>query len=386
MKIGIDVTLLEIRSGRHGIGAYLRGLLGALGQRDTGHDFFLFAHGVPDLGVGTATGRFRVVRLPSPPLGRAQALVSHQVLLPWLARRLALDVLHLPGVSVNASMPALPLWRAVRMVVTVHDLSPLHFPREILPGARHRVFYRVMLGAVRRAAHLLSDSRATRNDLVTLLGVPVSRITIAPLAADPCFTPSPVPLEDARGAPLADGGYVLHVGGPVPMKNLPRLLSAMVELWARASTAAPLVCVSSLPFDPVALCPAVARHRARVHVLTDVDSRFLVWLYQHASCLAFPSLYEGFGLPVLEAMASGCPVVASRVASLPEVGGDAAVYVEPRDVDAIRLALHDVVGDTERRREMRASGLAQAGRFSYAATAVATLGAYEAGGRSVTAA
>jgi glycosyltransferase involved in cell wall biosynthesis len=85
-------------------------------------------------------------------------------------------------------------------------------------------------------------------------------------------------------------------------------------------------------------------------------------------------------------MASGCPVVASRVASLPEVGGDAAVYVEPRDVDAIRRALHDVVGDTERRREMRASGLAQAGRFSYAATAVATLGAYEAGGRSVTAA
>src|SRR5262245_56490086 len=256
MRIGIDVTLLGLGGGRHGIASYLRGLLRGLSSRRPAHEIFLFDYGESSVDLPPPSDVFRRVRLPAPPLGRARALVSHQLALPLLSRRLGLGLLHIPGVSVNASMPAIPLCQPLPVVVTVHDLSPLRFPAEILPRSRHRLFYQAMLLAVRRAAQILCDSQAIREDLIERLRIPGDRITVAPLAPDPLFTPIPAPSNDARAAMLEREVYVLHVGGPAFTKNLTRLLQAMVALWTEESSASiHLACVSELPCDPVTLCP-----------------------------------------------------------------------------------------------------------------------------------
>lgn len=378
MRIGIDFTWVQIREGRHGIGSYLRGLLAALIRLDQSNEYVLFAYSSPPAGLGPLPDRFQLRSLPVPSAGRARALLSHQIVLPVVARRLSLSLVHIPGVSVTPSLPGIPFWQPVPVVVTVHDLIPLLFPREILPKPRKRIFYRLMLRAVRRAAHLLCDSRATQQDLISHLGIPPGRTSVVPPAPDPLFSPLPEPPGDPRARDLQAGGYVLHVGGPVPHKNLPRLLEAMGALWTRQALSSSLVCVTTLPFDPVALCPTVQPHRQRIHVLCDVGTPFLRWLYQHALCLAFPSLYEGFGLPVLEAMASGCPVITSNISSLPELGGEAAVYVDPLEPASIQESLLTLIRDPERWAGLREAGLRNVKCFTYDATAEGNLAVYRA--------
>jgi glycosyltransferase involved in cell wall biosynthesis len=377
LTIGIDVTPLQIAGGRHGTGSYLRALIGALARRDAGPEFVLFAQPRADTGLGPLPHRFRVIALPGPPLGRGRALLSHQVALPLMARRLGLHALHVPGVSLNPSMPGIPLWQPLPLVVTVHDLNPLHFPRETLPRRRHRIFYRAMLRAAARAAHIMCDSDYTARDVIARLDVPPGRITVAPLAPDPLFTATPEPAEARPIDALAPGDYVLHLGGPLPLKNLRRLLEAMAALWSARTVSTALACVTPMRFDPLALCPAATPYRDRLHVLESVPPSHLRWLYRHALCLAVPSLHEGFGLPVLEAMASGCPVIASDRASLPEVGGDAALYVDPSSMASIRDGLRDLIQDPGRRAALREAGLCRARRFSCEATAEATLAVYE---------
>jgi alpha-1,3-rhamnosyl/mannosyltransferase len=375
MKVGIDVTALQIRGGRHGVGSYLRGLLGALERVAPAEDYALVAWTSPALDTGPLGPSFRVAGLPGPPRGRTRALVAHQWGLVRLCRRLGLDVLHVPSVSTNASLPGVPLLQPVPVVVTVQDLIPLRFPAEVLPQRRHRLFYRAQLRAVRRAAHVLCPSRATREELVRRLGLRLERITLAPLAADPCFSAEPRPPGDDRANGLAARPFVLHVGGAAPTKNLPALLRAMAGLWSTGRATADLVCVAPEPLRPSGL--GAAAHADRVHVLSEVGQPFLRWLYQHARVLAVPSRDEGFGLPVLEALAWGCPVVASCLGSLPEVGGDAALYADPDDAAAWAAALGRVLDDPGLAADLSARGRRRAAGFGYDATARATHAVYQ---------
>jgi alpha-1,3-rhamnosyl/mannosyltransferase len=245
---------------------------------------------------------------------------------------------------------ALPLRLPCPAVVTIHDLS---FEREpaLMSRKDRLVFKAVVPRAARKAAKVLTVSERTRRDLRELYDVPHERIVVTPNGVDPAFSP---------GDGVAHGDYVLLVGAVQQRKN------PLAALAAAESAGLPLVVAGPRKDD--ALARELEQRGARV--LGYVDQDELVRLYRGAACLVQPSRYEGFGLPVLEAMASGTPVVAVPEPALQEVAGDAAVWSEERELaDGIRRA----VGERER---LVAAGLERAGRFSWAETARRTLAVY----------
>ena len=219
--------------------------------------------------------------------------------------------------------------------------------------------------ALRRAAALLCISEATRRDLVRLFPRAEATASVIPLAADARFAE---PVEPAR----LERPYVLAVGTLEPRKNLARLVEAFVALPAELRAGHQLALVGPRGWDVEETLSAAAASPEDVAVLGHVDEDRLHALYAGAACFAYPSLYEGFGLPVLEAMTAGAPVVTSTVSSLPEVAGDAALLADPRDVRSIRDALAAVLGDPDRAQALRTAGRERAAGFSWARTAAAT--------------
>jgi glycosyltransferase involved in cell wall biosynthesis len=219
--------------------------------------------------------------------------------------------------------------------------------------------------ALRRTAALLCISEATRRDLVRLFPRAEPIASVIPLAADARFGE---PVEPAR----LERPYVLAVGTLEPRKNLVRLVAAFAALPDELRASHQLALVGPEGWDMDEILRAAAASPEDVTLLGHVDEDRLHALYAGAACFAYPSLYEGFGLPVLEAMAAGAPVVTSTVSSLPEVAGNAGLLADPRDVRSIRDALAAVLGDPARAAALRAAGRERAAGFSWARTAAAT--------------
>jgi len=291
--------------------------------------------------------------------------------LPWRLWRDGVDVVHLPS---TVMPPVLPC----PAVVTVHDLAWKRYPEtysaEDLAMQTSRA-----AGSIRRAAHVLAVSETTARDLRELLRVPDDRITVTPLAASHEFSPegSGVPEDAFRGAERLDHGYVLYAGGLSPRKNLMRLLEAYSEM-KREVEAPPLV----LPGSRSEYADELAR-RADELGLGDrvvfpgyVEQALMPALYRGATVFVYPSLYEGFGLPVLEAMASGVPVVTSNRGGTAEVAGEAAVLVEPESTEAIAAALRRLLGDEELRGKVGAGGLRRSRGYRWELTARETVAVY----------
>jgi glycosyltransferase involved in cell wall biosynthesis len=365
MRVALDARKID----DFGIGTYIQGLLDALPA--TGKPETLVAYlppgRKPPAAAAAAWGPRAIWR--SATAGRYSLRELWQLALA--ARRDRADLYHAPHY-------VCPPWLPCPAIVTVHDLIHLRFP----PRHRHPlapVYARVMLRlVVRRARRLITVSESTRRDLVERLGARPERVRVIPNGVGAPFVP-PEPADQDRDGPLRELGvsppYFLFAGNPLPHKNVARLLAAFAGLPPALGR---LVLVGI----PVRARVGVERLRAapglgeRVQILPPVPAPVLARLYQSATVVVCPSLWEGFGLAALEAMACGAPVVASNRGGLPEVVGDAGLLVSPTDVDALREAMYTLAGQEPLRAALRARGLARARAFSWRHVAEATVTVY----------
>jgi glycosyltransferase involved in cell wall biosynthesis len=263
--------------------------------------------------------------------------------------------------------------RAKNIVTTVHDFSFELFP-EAHPKDRVRYFAKNFLRNIKRSTKIITDSDYTKLEAVEILRIPPEMITPIHLGVDHgLFKIYPMDALEAYSRELdLPEKFILFVGTREPRKNLGRLIQAYAELPDPLQSEFSLVIVGPPGWGETDL-PAINRLGNRVVLLEYLDAQKLALTYNRASLLVYPSLYEGFGLPPLEAMACGCPVVVSRAASLPEVCADAALYVDPLDVQSIAEGMDRVLADEELRLSLRQKGRERAEVFTWENTARETL-------------
>lgn len=372
MRVAIDYTAAIYQVA--GIGRFVRSLVHALAEVDPDTEYLL-VYADPPQGVQPAmpeAPNFVPRRIPLPQ--RALNAVWHRLSLPIPVDLVIgpVDVFHSPDF-------VLPPVRRGAKILTVHDLAFLLQP-ECAEAKLRDYLEKTVPRSVARADFILADSVNTQDDLICLLGVPPSRVEVVPGGVDPAFAPvQDEALLDRVRERVSDGApFVLSVGMIEPRKNLVRLIEAFELLKARYHAPHKLVLAGKRGW----LSDGIFRRAEASPVAPDI--RFpgfvaeaeLPALYSASELLAYPSLYEGFGLPPLEAMACGVPVVASSSSSLPEVVGDAALLVDPTSVEGLAEAMARALADTELRRRMRTKGLDQAKRFTWRASAEKTLKVY----------
>lgn len=297
-----------------------------------------------------------------------------QVALPRLARQAGADVVHVPywGGPMRCPCP---------VVTTVHDLIPLLLS-EYRGDWRVRAYLRLVSATIKRASLVLTDSEASRRDIVQYLALPPEKVGVVYLAAGEEYAPQPPEAVDALRQRLAlPPRYLLYFGGFDQRKNMPAVMAAFAGVAAQEPDAM-LVVAGRLPGKKSEFAPDPRRLaeeagvRGRTHFTGWVDEVDKPALYSGAEAMLFPSRYEGFGLPPLEAMACGTPVVASNAASLPEIVGDGGLLHAPDDVGGMTESLLALWRRPEFRLEIAAKARTQAGRFSWKRAAEETLGAY----------
>lgn len=363
--IGFDASRVGVRQ-RTGTEHYTWELLSALGKLDRRNRYLLYCNGRP---------------AALPPLPRNFELRSIRLPRLWTHLRLSTEMLLRPPDLLFVPAHVLPLWSPRRSVVTIHDLGYLHFP-EAHPSAQ-RLYLRVStLWNARRASHVLAVSEATKRDIVVHCGVRPDKISVVYLGVGERFRPASDP--ERLGVVMDRYGiaqpYLLYVGTIQPRKNLLRLIEAWSRFLAGRSESSPMLVIAGKQgWLTEAINRRVGELQVSDHVrftgyIADED---LPALIGGALGYLLPSLYEGFGLPLLEAQACGTPVLTSRVSSLPEVAGDAAVYVDPLDVASIAAGIARLVDDDALRADLRRRGLERVPAWSWERTARETLAILE---------
>lgn len=374
MRIGFDGGVLSSGTRHTGMWQYARKLLEAMPGLARDDEWVVYGD-APDDGVHwPANVEWRP--LGGPRLGKLSALVSHLWTLPRAVKRDRIDVLHIPAVHTRPSLPPVPRRVACPMVVTLHDVIPItYYERHGAMPWRLRRYYRWNLGAVRRADAIITVSETARREIIETLGVADDHVTAVYNGIDEAFWSADD--NDAGNPAQRESPYILFGGSYEPRKNLIRLLEAF-----------DIAVQKGLPHRLVAIVDAGSGHegtvraaseqlgsRDRVEFVSGLDDAQLRSVYQRSDMFVLPSLSEGFGLPPLQAMAAGIPVIASDLPVMHEVLGDAAVYVDPYSPVAIANAMTRMMPGPELNRLVK-SGREQASRYSWRTAAEQTLNVY----------
>jgi glycosyltransferase involved in cell wall biosynthesis len=375
MLIGIDASRATIAR-RTGTETYSLNIIRALIGLGSGHRFRLYTNGasrVPGTSEvpGTSNLNVEIRDIPFPRL--------------WTHIRLSVEILMHPPDVLFVPAHVLPLIHPRRSVVTVHDLGYLHYPETHRAADRRYLDWSTRWNG-RQATAVLADSQATKDDLVRAYGVDPGRVHVVYLGRDEMFGPvrDVSRLTQTRERYGVSGRYFLYVGTLQPRKNLARVVDAFARLASDAALAPTLSDVQLVLagkrgwlYDDLFALVTRLGLASRVVFPGYIEEADLPALLSGALALVFPSLYEGFGIPVLEAGACGVPVITSNTSSLPEVAGDAALLVDPHDVDAIADAMARIATDAELRAELNRRGQENVKRFSWEKCARETLAVLE---------
>jgi glycosyltransferase involved in cell wall biosynthesis len=345
MKIAIDTSPLQSGHKVRGVGFYLHHLRDALEQYfpQNSYTFFTDASRIPAL----------------------------------------IDIIHYP--YFEPFQLARPLFKKKPTVVTIHDLTPIKFPQHFPVGKRGALMWRLNKMLLKSVDAIITDSEASKHDIISLAGVPGEKISVVYLAAASQFKQRDLPqskIQDLRSKYNLPEKFVLYVGDVTWNKNLPRLVRAVqkedIHLVLAGKALAQQDFDRSNPWtNDLQEVQQLASNDERIHILGFVPDEDLVTLYNAATVFVMPSLYEGFGLPVIEAMQSGCPVITTGEGSLPEVGGEAVYYTDAQDTEAMAETIVKVLHDSRLRNRLREKGLERAKQFSWRLTAEKTIAVYE---------
>ena len=353
MRIGIDARML----GWSGVGRYTENLLQGLAEIDKENEYIIFK------------------KAPFPPFS-----FGEQLFFPLILRKKKIDLFHSPH-FLN------PLFGVRKLILTVHDLIPLHFPQYF--SLRERFyFYQVLKRGIKRAKKIIAVSQYTKKDILNNFKVEEEKIKVIPNAVSKIFHPidSLEKIKKFKEKYSISQPYLLYVGNQKPHKNLEKLFQAFKLLKEKTKESYILVIASPPPKAGrrTKACRGLI-HQARrtnkldpsIIFLENISDEELPLLYNGAEVFVFPSLYEGFGLPPIEAMACGTPVVTSNTTSLPEVIGEAAITVNPQNSEEMAKEMNKVLGDAQLRNVLIKKGLERAKLFSINRLAKETLKVYK---------
>ncbi len=370
--VGIDYTPAYEQGG--GIGRYVRELVTALSLLDVDTSYRLFISGYTSSDLLSVPINFTYKSTRVTPKWLARLWHRANIPLPVEVFIGSVDLFHATDFVLPPTLPG------VKTLLTVHDLSFVRVPDSASPTLKAYLDY-VVPRSIGRSTHVLADSQATKDDIVGLYGVDSSKVTVLLSGVDSRFfnrIGAAWLLTMRSKYNLGSVPYIFSVGTVQPRKNYERLIRALAQL-RQIDVDIHLVIAGGKGWldSPIYQTISETHMDKYVHFIGFADDADLPALYQNATCVAFPSLYEGFGLPILEAMASGIPVLTSNISSLPEVAGDAAIMVDPYNLDEITNGLLRLITDTNLRNELTQKGLLRAKQFTWEKSATQLLSIYK---------